>query len=603
VSSARTIGRYEVVREIGRGGMAVVHLARQVDLDRPVALKELGSFHASDPSFAERFAREARVGGVLTHPNIVTVYETFQNDGTPYIAMEYLERGSLRPLIGQLDLAEVAGVLEGLLAGLDHAFLHEIVHRDLKPENVLVSAEGRVKIADFGVAKAYNRAWTAQYRTATGTTMGTPTYMAPEQAMGRGVDTRTDLYAVGAMAYELLAGQPPFHGIEEPMAILLRHVSDPPPPLAEAAPGVDPQLAAWVHRLLAKDPAERPPRPQAAWEELEDVILGVLGPRWRREARLAEREGEQHELRPLTPARFDEPGEVSGALEATEPLPEPAAPPERAAATPAESVTRQKRRRGGALLVGAGLLAAGAIAAAAVAGAFGGGDGEDAGGGSTPSAGGTSECLTQTAKGAIPVPSGITVPVGPRAQQNDKTFTFLVETAPSVGAIQVSTHGGRAPFYRVEALQDTRCRPLEPALYGQGQLPNFSDYDHVRATYGDKIYDFSLSSDGDQLSASVTEPAKPELTVSATRSASRVRAQGTLPDDAYGDVKLTFTARQPDGGSFERTTTVQTSGGRFSGAVPLDASAGGIGDGTLTAAYEGDGNYLAASARTDVAAP
>ena len=151
----RTRGdRYEILREVGRGGMAMVYLARQTDLDRFVALKELGAFHASDPSFAQRFLRELRVAGSLSHPSIVTVHDYFEHDGTPYIAMEYVERGSLRPYVGQMDLAQVAGVLEGLLAGLAQAEQHGIVHRDLKPENLMVTSDGRVKIADFGIAKA-----------------------------------------------------------------------------------------------------------------------------------------------------------------------------------------------------------------------------------------------------------------------------------------------------------------------------------------------------------------------------------------------------------------------------------------------------------------
>src|SRR3712207_434376 len=117
----KTVGRYEVLRELGRGGMALVYLARQTDLDRFVALKELGAFHASDPSFAHRFLRESRVAGSLSHPNIVTVHDYFEHDGTPYIAMELVERGSLRAHIGHLTLAQIAGVMEGLLAGLAHA--------------------------------------------------------------------------------------------------------------------------------------------------------------------------------------------------------------------------------------------------------------------------------------------------------------------------------------------------------------------------------------------------------------------------------------------------------------------------------------------------
>src|SRR6266568_3129032 len=153
----RKVGRYEIVREIGRGGMAVVYLARQTDLDRHVALKELAAFHATDPNFAERFLRESRLAGSLSHPNIVTVHDYFESGGTPFIAMGYVQRGSLRPYVGKLTLAQIIGVLEGVLAGLAHAEAAGIVHRDLKPENIMVAADGRVKITDFGIARATQR--------------------------------------------------------------------------------------------------------------------------------------------------------------------------------------------------------------------------------------------------------------------------------------------------------------------------------------------------------------------------------------------------------------------------------------------------------------
>ena len=203
----KTVGRYEILREVGRGGMAMVYLARQTDLDRFVALKELAAFHASDAAFAQRFLRESRVAGSLSHPNIVTVHDYFEHDGTPYIAMEYVERGSLRPFVGHMSLAQIGGVLEGLLAGLAHAEQHGIVHRDLKPENLMVTSDGRVKIADFGIAKATNQMQTGAFLTATGTTVGTPTYMAPEQAMAQDIGPWTDLYSVGCMAFEMFTGQ------------------------------------------------------------------------------------------------------------------------------------------------------------------------------------------------------------------------------------------------------------------------------------------------------------------------------------------------------------------------------------------------------------
>ena len=150
----RQIGRYEIDREIGRGGTAIVYLARQVDLGREVALKELSAFHAGDRLFAERFLREARLGGSLNHPNIVTVYDYFEHDAVPYIAMEYVARGSLRAYDAPLSMAQSLGVLEGMLAGLSHAEARSIVHRDLKPENLMVADDGTIKIADFGIAKA-----------------------------------------------------------------------------------------------------------------------------------------------------------------------------------------------------------------------------------------------------------------------------------------------------------------------------------------------------------------------------------------------------------------------------------------------------------------
>ncbi|MCW3024371.1 MAG: serine/threonine protein kinase, partial [Conexibacter sp.] len=282
-----TVGRYEMLREIGRGGMATVYLARQPELDRLAALKELGVLRAADPSLSTRFLHEARMAGSLSHPNIVTVYDYFEHDGTPYIAMEYVEGGSLRPRVGAgLSMAQIGGVLEGLLAGLGPAGKRGIVHRDLKPENVLVTGDGTIKITDFGIGKASDRVLTSAALTTAGTTMGTPAYMAPEQALGSAVTPQTDLYAVGVIAYELLVGRTPFGDTETPMGLLLRQVNDPPPPVASLRPDVDPRVAAWVSRLLAKDLGDRTPSAEAAWDELDDVLQDLLGARWRRAAAL-----------------------------------------------------------------------------------------------------------------------------------------------------------------------------------------------------------------------------------------------------------------------------------------------------------------------------
>ena len=300
----KTVGRYEILREVGRGGMAMVYLARQTDLDRFVALKELGAFHASDPSFAQRFLRESRVAGSLSHPNICTVHDYFEHDGTPYIAMEYIERGSLRPYVGTMNLAQIGGVLEGLLAGLAHGEQHGIVHRDLKPENLMVTSDGRVKIADFGIAKATNNMQTGAFLTATGTTVGTPTYMAPEQAMAQDIGPPTDLYSVGCMAFEMFTGRVPFHDTEAPMAILLRHVNEQIPSVKSIDPQVDQDISDWIDRLLVKDPKQRTQYANDAWDEFEEIIIGLLGPRWRREARLREGSAQFDTPAPLTPAPF-----------------------------------------------------------------------------------------------------------------------------------------------------------------------------------------------------------------------------------------------------------------------------------------------------------
>ena len=310
--AVKTVGRYEILRELGRGGMATVHLARQRDLDRLVALKELGAFHAADPSFAQRFVRESRVAGSLSHPNIVTVHDYFEHDGTPYIAMEYVEGGSLRPWVGRMTLAQRTGVLEGVLAGLTCAEAQGIVHRDLKPENVMVSSHGLVKIADFGIAKATTNLQTGAFQTATGVTVGTPNYMAPEQAMGQQVGPWTDLYSVGCMAFELFTGRVPFHDIDAPMAILMRHVNDPIPPVRAIDPSIDEEISDWIQGLLSKDPAARMGSAAAAWDAYEEIADRLLPRRWHRVARLTGKPGESPPAAtppPFTPPPADLPPE------------------------------------------------------------------------------------------------------------------------------------------------------------------------------------------------------------------------------------------------------------------------------------------------------
>lgn len=263
------VAGYELVRLLGRGGMASVYLARQLKLNRLVALKELSPPFAGDPEFIGRFLRESHLVGGLSHPNVVTVYDYFEDEGMPYIAMEHVARGSLRPFVTGRSFAEVVGILEGILAGLGHAHAAGVVHCDVKPENVLVTATGDVKLGDFGIARAADVA-AASWQGA-GRPTGTLAYMAPEMVTRQTVDHRADLWSVGVMAYELLAGALP---------------ATSSPRLSRTARAVDPRITAWVDALLETSPNRRPQSADDACERLEEIALACLGPRWRRAARL-----------------------------------------------------------------------------------------------------------------------------------------------------------------------------------------------------------------------------------------------------------------------------------------------------------------------------
>jgi len=268
--------------------MAIVHLARQADLERAVALKELAGLWATDTTATMRFLREARLGGSLNHPNIVTVHEYFEHGGVPYIAMEFLPRGPLRPLVGTLSDPQVVGVLAGILAGLAHADEHGIVHRDLKPENVMRTKDGAVKIADFGIATAYYDELANANLTPNGEFVGAAAYVSPEQVLGKTATIASDLYSVGVMAFELFTGAVPFAETGGGSALLVAKVNQRAPQLSALRPDLDKPLAEWVDRLLERDPARRPDSAAAARESLEDVAEAALGPRWRREAPLPE---------------------------------------------------------------------------------------------------------------------------------------------------------------------------------------------------------------------------------------------------------------------------------------------------------------------------
>src|SRR4051794_23887391 len=273
--AARCVGRYELIRRLGRGGMGVVHLARDPQDGREVAIKELALGLLDDPAAMRRFAREAAVVASLRHPHIVIAHELLWHDGVPSIVMEYLPGGSLRARVGRLTAGEAAEVLTGVLAGLGHAHAHGIVHRDLKPENLLFGDDDRVRIADFGIAKAAGDT----LHSAPSGVLGSPVYLAPEQAAGGEVGPWTDLYAIGVIAYELFVGAPPFRGEAFP-ELLLRHAHSPVPAPRTVRPDLPVALERWLLGLLEKDPRRRPPDAATASHALQ-AIVGDRADGWR----------------------------------------------------------------------------------------------------------------------------------------------------------------------------------------------------------------------------------------------------------------------------------------------------------------------------------
>ena len=258
-------GRYRVLRRIGSGGMADVYCAEDTHLGRQVAIKVLHRRFAQDQEFVERFRREAKSAAGLNHPNVVGVFDRGEHEGTYYIAMEFLEGQTLKDIVAaEAPLAQERVIDLGLqilqAAGFAHS--HGVIHRDFKPHNVIVDQQGHAKVTDFGIARAG-----ASEMTETGSIMGTAQYLSPEQAQGHAVTATSDIYSIGVMLYEMLAGRLPFEG-DSAVAVALKHLSEPPAPISQWRPDVHPALEAVVMAALAKDPAQR-------WQSAEDLAAGL----------------------------------------------------------------------------------------------------------------------------------------------------------------------------------------------------------------------------------------------------------------------------------------------------------------------------------------
>jgi eukaryotic-like serine/threonine-protein kinase len=264
-------GRYELEELVGSGGMSDVFRARDNQLDRRVAIKILHGRYAGDPEYLERFRSEARAVARLSHPNIVTVIDRGDDSGRQYIVFEHVDGENLKEFVQRSGRLPVGRAVELALAVADGlAFAHQqgLVHRDVKPQNVLLSREGEVKVTDFGIARSLE---VERGVTQTGTVLGTGEYLAPEQASGKPVSPATDVYSLGVVLWEMLAGQVPFDG-ENFVAVALRHVNEPLPSLRELRPDVSPRLAAAVERALAKDPELRFPSMAALAKELRACL-------------------------------------------------------------------------------------------------------------------------------------------------------------------------------------------------------------------------------------------------------------------------------------------------------------------------------------------
>jgi eukaryotic-like serine/threonine-protein kinase len=267
------LGQYELIEEVGRGGMATVYRAYQANVDRQVAVKVIHRAISADQKATERFVREARLIARLEHPHILPVYDYDAKSDPPYIVMRYLPTGTLKDILeqGRLSYGDVISFMNQVGAALDYAHRQGVIHRDIKPSNIMIDAEGNAFLTDFGIARIAESS--GEGLTGTGMTVGTPGYMAPEQSLGGNIDGRADIYSLGVMVYEILTGITPYRA-ETPMAVILKHINDPVPLASAANPMLPPSIDAILQRAMAKNPDDRFP----TCSEFARALASALAP-------------------------------------------------------------------------------------------------------------------------------------------------------------------------------------------------------------------------------------------------------------------------------------------------------------------------------------
>jgi serine/threonine-protein kinase len=295
--TGRKLGDYQILRRLGRGGMADVYLAEQGSLNRQVAFKVLRSSLASDENYVRRFRNEALAAAKLSHANIVQIYGVDCVDGVHFIVQEYVKGQNLRQLLNRRSSIEcrlATNIMRQVAAALYRAGQQGIIHRDIKPENIMLAATGEVKVTDFGLARVVQNG-EAMNLTQIGMTMGTPLYMSPEQVEGKSVDQRSDLYSFGVTCYHMLAGRPPFLG-ETPLSIAVQHLKTEPDRLEDLRPDLPPGLCRAVHKLMAKQPQDRFASAADLLRELKTLNVG--DPEWSAEVSSIEHELSGHDFTP-----------------------------------------------------------------------------------------------------------------------------------------------------------------------------------------------------------------------------------------------------------------------------------------------------------------